>query len=97
VSFSPQPLDVTFHLPAEHAAVCRPGVRDGHPIHVRPEYVAHVPADLSADRHLTSPVGRVNVTPCETEIGRLLYRHLEAAKTQLRGRLAKRNALETRA
>jgi hypothetical protein len=90
-------LDVTFHSPAEHAAVCRSGVRGGHPIHVRPEYMAHVPADLSADRRLTSPAGRVDVTPCETEIGRLLYRHLEAVKTQLRGRLAKRNVLETRA
>jgi hypothetical protein len=55
------------------------------------------PADLSADRRRTSPAGRVDVTPCETEIGRLLYRHLEAAKTQLRGRLAKRNVLETHA
>lgn len=90
-------LDVTFHSPAEHAAVCRSGVRGGHPIHVRPEYMAHVPADLSADRRLISPAGRVEVTPCETEIGRLLCRHLEAVKTQLRGRLAKRNVLETRA
>ena len=55
------------------------------------------PVDLSADRRLTSPAGRVDVTPCETKIGRLLYLHLEAAKTQLRGRLAKRNVLETRA
>jgi hypothetical protein len=90
-------LDVTFHSPAEHAAVCRSGVRGGHPIHIRPEYLAHVPVDLSADRRLTSPAGRVDATPCETEIGRLLYLHLEAAKTQLRGRLAKRNLLETRA
>jgi hypothetical protein len=90
-------LDVTFHSPAEHAAVCRSGVRAGHPIHVRSEYMAHVPADLSADRRLTSPAGRADVTPCETEIGRLLYRHLEAAKTQLHGRLAKRDVLETRA
>jgi hypothetical protein len=90
-------LDATFHSPAEHVAVCLSGVRGGHPIHVRPEYMAHVPADLSADRRLTSPAGRVDVTPCETEIGRLLYRHLEAAKTQLRGRLPKRNVLETRA
>jgi hypothetical protein len=59
--------------------------------------MAHVPVDLSADRRLTSPAGRVDVTPCETKIGRLLYLHLEAAKTQLRGRPAKRNALETRA
>ena len=59
--------------------------------------MAHVPVDLSADRRLTSPAGRVDVTPRETEIGRLLYLHLEAAKTQLRGRLAKRNVLETRA
>jgi hypothetical protein len=90
-------LDVTFHSPEAHVAVCRSGVRGGHPIHLRPEHVAHVPADLSADRRLTSPASRVDVTPSETEIGRLLYQHLEATKAQQRGRTAKRNVLDTRA
>lgn len=89
-------LDVTFHSPEEHAAVCRSGVRGGHPIHRRLEHVAHVPADLWADRRLTSPAGQVDVTPRETEIGRLLYQHLEATKAQQRGRPAKRNVLDTR-
>jgi uncharacterized FAD-dependent dehydrogenase len=35
-------------------------------------------------------------TPRETEIGRLLYLHLDTAKDQLRGRTAKRTILETR-
>jgi hypothetical protein len=89
-------LDVTFHSPAEHAAACRSGVRSGHPIHIRPEYVARLPADLTADTRLNSAAGRVEVTPRETETGRLLYLHLETAKDQLRGRPAKRNILETR-
>jgi hypothetical protein len=38
----------------------------------------------------------VNVTARETEIGRLLYQHLEATKAQQRGRPAKRNVLDTR-
>ncbi|HEY2362220.1 MAG TPA: hypothetical protein VGK36_13950 [Candidatus Angelobacter sp.] len=33
----------------------------------------------------------------QTEIGRLLYQHLEATKAQQRGRTAKRNVLDTRA
>jgi hypothetical protein len=94
-------LDITFHSPAEHAAVRQAGVRGGHPIQLRPEYVAEVsadaPADPSPDTRLISPIERVDVTPCETEIGRLLYLHLEAAKAQLRGRPAKRNVLQTRA
>jgi hypothetical protein len=58
-------LDVTFHSPAQHAAVCRSGVRAGHPIHVWPEYMAHVPVDLSADRRLSSPVGCEGLQPSE--------------------------------
>jgi hypothetical protein len=94
-------LDVTFHSPAEHAAVCRSGVRGGHPIHLRSEYLVEVsadaPADLPAHSRLLLPIGRVEITPREAEIGRLLYVHLEAAKAQLRGRPSKRNVLETRA
>jgi hypothetical protein len=90
-------LDVTFHSPAENAALCRSGIRSGHPIHLRPEHLSQVPADRAADRRLTSPASRVDVTPRETEVGRLLYVHLEAAKAQLRGRPRKRNVLETRA
>jgi hypothetical protein len=62
-------LDVTFHSPEAHVAVCRSGVRGGHPIHLRPEHVAHVPADLSADRRLTSPASRVDVTPSRRKLG----------------------------
>jgi hypothetical protein len=90
-------LDIMFTSPAEYKAVCRSGVRSGHPVHLRSEYSAHLQADLPADAYPYSPAGRVNVTARETEIGRLLYLHLETAKDQLRGRPAKRNILETRA
>lgn len=90
-------LDVTFYSSTEHKAVCRSGVRSGHPVRLRSEYSAHLPADLSADSYLYSPARCVDVTARETEIGRLLYLHLETAKDRLRGRPAKRNILETRA
>src|SRR5207248_11234760 len=61
-------LDVTFHSPTEHAAICRSGVRSGHPIHVRTEYVAHIPVDLLSDRRLYSPVVPLDVTPRETRV-----------------------------
>ncbi len=90
-------LDVSFLSPAEHAAICRSGFRSGHWIQTRSEYVAHLPADLSADTRLNLPARCVEVAPRETEIGRLLYRHLETAKDELRGRPARRNIAETRA
>jgi len=90
-------LDVSFCSPAEHEAVCRSGVNGGHPVTLHPEYVARLPADPSADEGLRPPAGRVDVSPRETAIGRLLYIHLEAAKKQLRGQPTKRSVRETRA
>jgi len=90
-------LDVSFYSPAEHAVVCRSGVHSGHPVMVKPEYVAHRPVDPAADARLLSPANRVDVTPRERYIGRLLYVHLETAKDRMRGWPAERNILETRA
>ena len=90
-------LDISFYSRAEHAAICRSGFRSEHPVTVKPEHVAHVSADPSVDARLLSSADRVEVTQRETNIGRLLYRHLETAKDQMRGRQGNRNIIETRA
>ena len=90
-------LDVSFHSPAEHERVCLAGVRQGHPVNVHPEYVAQRSPDGAADARLLSPMHPVKVTAQETEVGRLLYNHLETAKEHLRGRQAKRSIAESRA
>jgi hypothetical protein len=59
--------------------------------------VAEVPADPSADARVLPSLDRIEVTPREMEIGRLLYKHLETAKDRLRGRHAKRSIIDTRA
>ena len=80
-------LDVSFYSPAAHAVVCGSGVHSGHSVTVTPEHVAHRLVDLAADARLLAPAAPVEVTPRETNIGRLLYVYLETAKDQLRGRV----------
>jgi predicted nucleotidyltransferase len=90
-------LDVSFYSPADYAAICRSGLRSEHLVAVKPEHVSHVSVAPSADARLLAPADREEVTQRETDIGRLLYRHLETAKNQMRGRQGQRTIVETRA
>ena len=88
---------MSFYSPAANANIWESGIRSGHSITIRSEYVAHLPADQLADERLHLWADSVEATPYETAVGRLLYVHLETAKTQLRGLPVNKNTLETRA
>jgi hypothetical protein len=90
-------LDVSFYAPADFEAVCRDGLTVDHPVTVRIEHVCDpAPVALLPDpaSHTAAPV--LDITPAETEAGRLLYVHLEAVKAERRGHVGKRDSRQTR-
>lgn len=90
-------LDVSFYDPVAFEAVCRNGLREDHPVTVRIEHVSdHAPVALLPDAagHAAAPV--LDITPAETEAGRLLYVHLEAVKAERRGQVGQHDQRQTR-
>lgn len=91
-------LDVSFAAPEERAPIVANGVRAGHPVQLHTEYVARGAVDLDVDARAFTPAAPCAITEHETELGRLLYVHLLAAKDHFRGGRADmkdtRNALE---
>jgi hypothetical protein len=89
-------IDISFYSVAEYVEVCRDGVKGGHAIRAREEYVASGAADLARDRTMYEAGAAVTIQPQETEAERCLYFHLEAVKERMRGRRGKRDWRETR-
>lgn len=78
-------LDVSFYAPAEFVRVRGEGVREGHPLVSRVEYVATRPPDPDADARLRAPWEGAVVPAEETQAGRALYVFLETLKRARRG------------
>ena len=90
-------LDIAFHSTTDYANALRNGVRAGHPIQPRREYLAESMPDAIADSTIYPSTEPVQITDRETEVGRLLYLHLEALKFSMRKRPWKQNPFKTRA
>ena len=90
-------LDVSFYTVAEFEAVCRNGLRGKYPVTVRLEYVGDdAPVALLPDPGDRTAVPLLAITADETEVGRLLYTHLEAIKAERRGQELKHDPGQTR-
>jgi hypothetical protein len=89
-------LDVSFVTSSVHRTIASSGLRAGHPITIRPEYIAQAPANSIADRQAAAPIRPRVVTASETAIGKLLYEYLEAAKSERRGRQPRKSSFVVR-
>jgi len=91
-------LDVSFYAPAAFATVGRDGLHKDYPVTVQSEYVrAEPPVDRGRGTGRSTAPPVLAISPAETEAGRLLYRHLEAAKARRRGHTGTWDSRDTRA
>lgn len=78
-------LDISFESKQSYAAILVNPVKDGHDMVMRDEYIATCDMRLERDRSVAAPWKHVAISQEETEVGRCLYRAIEAVKFVLRG------------